>query len=514
MKSIYKFALLGLLTLGISSCSEDQLETTPSTSVDTEQLMGSTSKAIASLNGIYRMLYSVGYTSGWESEEMGITAFNHVADLMGEDQIQQSSGSGWFYYDYLYMVKSDYTHNAGRPYGTWNFFYTIISNANYLIAADDTMVGEEKDKNYIVGQAYALRALGYFYLSQYYAQTIVGHEDDPCVPLYTEPTTKETKGKGRATNAVVYALIDSDITTAIEKLSHAKTTRDSKSHLGLAEVYGLAARVALVEEKWKDAKKYAELAIDGAQKEGLEITEVNNFLGVNNAASKNVMWGLKIVADQSQALASYFSHMDASAGKYGAAARVQINRELYDSMDAADARRVWWNPNDSHNKSNGYQQEKFKFSNQSTYEGDYVLMRVEEMYLIKAEAQCMLDDDEGAQATLNEYMKTRVADYNCTKTGKAIAETSDPAKATGSLREEIINQRRIELWGEFGRLYDLRRLHQGVYRSVEQGHSAAAVYYASGTEDPENTRWLMTIPQSEFDGNSALDPVKDQNPMN
>ena len=29
------------------------------------------------------------------------------------------------------------------------------------------------------------------------------------------------------------------------------------------------------------------------------------------------------------------------------------------------------------------------------------------------------------------------------------------------LLEEIIIQRRIELWGEFGRIYDIRRLKQG-----------------------------------------------------
>ena len=119
MKSIYKLAFLGLLTLGImSSCSEDLLETSPTTSVDTGQLMGSTSKAIGALNGIYRFMYTANYTSRWQHEEFGITAFNHVADLEGEDMIQQAAGSGWFWYDYLFDVKGDYTHNGGHPYGT------------------------------------------------------------------------------------------------------------------------------------------------------------------------------------------------------------------------------------------------------------------------------------------------------------------------------------------------------------------------------------------------------------
>src|SRR3712207_1335817 len=84
-------------------------------------------------------------------------------------------------------------------------------------------------------------------------------------------------------------------------------------------------------------------------------------------------------------------------------------------------------------------------------------------------------------------------------------------RSTGSLREEIVNQRRVELWGEFGRLYDLRRLHQGVYRTTEQGHPGAGI--VKGIDNPDSNLFLMTIPQSEFDGNKALDAEKDQNPM-
>lgn len=511
MKSLYKYAFVGLLALGMSACSEDLLETSPTTSVDTGALMASTSKAIASLNGVYRFLYTSGYTSGWEHEETGIMSFNHVADLMGEDMIQQASGSGWFWYDYQFNVKSDFTHNAGRPYGTWNYFYTIISNVNYLIASDQTMQGDEAEKNYIVGQAYALRAMSYFYLAQYYAPRLAGNEKAPCVPIYTEPTTKETKGKPRATNADVYKQIDSDMAAAIERMKKAKATRDSKSHLGLSAVYGWAARVALTEEKWQDAKTYAENAISEAGKEGLDIMTVSNFSGLNNAEAKNVLWGLKIVPDQTQQYASFYTFMDPALGKYGATARVQINKDLYAMMGEKDARRAWWDPQEKANKDNGYQQVKFKCSNIATFGGDYVLMRIEEMYLIKAEAQCMLGDDKGAQATLNGYMKTRDAEYNCAKTGKAIAETTNPKIATGSLREEIINQRRIELWGEFGRLYDLRRLHQGVYRTTEQGHPGAAI--VDGIDNPDSHQFLMTIPRAEFDGNKALDAEKDQNPM-
>ena len=510
MKRIYQYAMMGLLGLAaLTSCSEDLLETSPTTAVATNEMFGNTDRSISALNGIYRSFYTTGCTSGWTAEEFGYSAFVLTADLMGEDHIQQKSGSGWFWYDYQYDVKGDYTHTSGRPYGVWNFFYTTIANANYLIGAEETMAGETSDVNYIVGQGYALRALSYFMLSQWYARTLVGHENEPCVPIYTDQTDKKTPGQPRATVAAVYKQIDSDIAKAIALLKATTRERDDKSHFGLAEAYGLAARIAQVEEDWNAAKNYAVLAIEAAAAEGLGIAEVSQFPGLNDVSANNVMWGMHIKSDQSTMYSSFFCHMDADQGKYGFNARQQITRTLYALMGENDARRAWWNPKDKANGSNGYQQEKFKFKNYTTWEGDYIFMRVEEMYLVKAEAECMLGDDAAAQQTLAKLMAQRDPDYKCEKTGKALGVTSN--EITGSLLEEIINQRRIELWGEFGRIYDLRRLHQGFIRTEEMGHTRTLS--GRGSEDPESYIWVMVIPQSEFDGNATLDISKDQNPF-
>ena len=216
MKTIYKFSLITLLSMTMfSSCSEDLLDTSPTTAIATNEIGQSTGKAMAAINGMYRLLYTYGYTSYWESEEFGLVALNLASDLMGEDHIMNKSGSGWFWFDYLYDVKSDYTKDYGRPYGVWNFFYTLIANANYIVNAEETMEGDPSDVKYIVGQAYALRSFSYFMLAQWYARTLVGHEDEPCVPIYTKPTVAGTQGEPRSTNAQVFEQIDSDIAKAV-----------------------------------------------------------------------------------------------------------------------------------------------------------------------------------------------------------------------------------------------------------------------------------------------------------
>ena len=76
-------------------------------------------------------------------------------------------------------------------------------------------------------------------------------------------------------------------------------------------------------------------------------------------------------------------------------------------------------------------------------------------------------------------------------------------------------QRRIELWGEDGRIYTIRRLHQGFLRPSEYGWPSGLLLptHAQAMVDPASYLWVLTIPQAEFDGNVNMDPSKDQNPI-
>lgn len=508
-KNLFKYLLVGMAACSLTACC-DQLETAPSASVSGDQLLGSATNALIPLNGVYRAMYTAGVSNAANTHQcFGISAYNIMADVMGEDFIMAAQGSGWFWYDCVYQVKDMYTSTAWRSYDTWNGYYTWISNVNYIINAGDAMTGTDSEKNYVLGQAYAVRAYTYFMLAQLYARTYKGHETEPCVPLYTEPTDIHTDGKPRATVEEVYQQITDDLEHAITCLSATTEARASMTHINLGVAYGFQARVALVMEDWNTAKEAAENAILNS---GCQVGTGDNLTkGMNSVELPNVMWGAAISADQSGMYAGFFTHLDVDAHAYGESARKQINKQLYAKMGVNDIRRNWWNPNDPNNEEGGYQQEKFKFADVSLWTGDYIWMRVEEMYLTAAEAYCRLGDESKARLNLNAVMQQRDADYNCTKTGTALGKlTSDE---TGSLLEEIITQRRIELWGEFGRIYDIRRLKQGFTRTTDMGWPASALIQGTDTQDPESYAWVMTIPQSEFDGNPSLDQTKDQNPI-
>lgn len=507
MKNKLIYILIGIMSLFVlSSCSEDTLETIPTDSMSGTGLLSNANSALVPLNGIYRSMYTAGWsTTGNTHQCFGITAYNLMGDVMGEDMIMNATGSGWFWFDAIYNVKQRFAQTTWRSYDLWNAYYKWIANANYILAAEETMAGLPSDVNYVIGQAYAIRAYSYFMLAQTFARTYKGHETEACCPIYTEPTVAGTQGNPRASVQEVYTQITNDIDKAVELLNG--TTRKHISHIDYSVALAIKARIAMVMENWAVAKKAAEDAIAASS---AKIIPVASFKGVNNVNAGNVMWGAEIIADQSGMYAGFFTHMDHEAKAYGESARKQINKLLYAKMGAKDARRAWWDPTNATNKTNGYQQEKFKFSDIKTWLGDYIWMRIEEMYLTAAEAAVRLDDDATAKTHLMALMSQRDPDYATAKTGKTLsALTSDDS---GSLLEEILIQRRIELWGEFGRIYDIRRLKQGFRRTAEMGWPTAALLGNRPTNDPESFMWVLTIPQKEFDGNKNMNPETDQNP--
>jgi hypothetical protein len=139
-------------------------------------------------------------------------------------------------------------------------------------------------------------------------------------------------------------------------------------------------------------------------------------------------------------------------------------------------------------------------------------MRVEEMYLTAAEAACHANNDALAKEYLMALMSVRDPNYSTNKTGNALATIT--TESTGSLLDEILIQRRLELWGEDGRIYTIRRLHQGFERTAANGWPSGLLIptHAAAAKDPASYLWVLTIPQAEFDGNINMDLAKDQNP--
>lgn len=498
MKKLLLIATIAVLSLA-TSCSKEALNTNPTDAVSGEFMLENTNGGLMALNGTFRYMWQWGVTTtGNYHQCFGIQSYALMGDLMGEDMVMEAQGNGWFWFDYRYAVKDRYTSGAWRSYDCWNYYYTIISQVNYIIAAQETMQGPSSEVDYIMGNAYALRAYCLHYLAMTFARSYIGHEDRLSVPIYTETTSAGTEGKPRSTNREVYAQAVSDINKAIELLGKGQAQKHC-SHIDLYVANGIKARIALYMGDYQAAYDAAIAAMGTKKKVIDDVTQ-----GYNDANAADVMWGAEIIRDQGTTNPQFLAHMDYRFGGYGAAARKACSKWLYEKINPNDSRKAWW----KHEKLvsvQGYQQYKFLFKDpKDTYVGaDHIFMRVPEMYLIAAESALRINNEPRAKELLNEFMSHRQPGYDCSaKTGTALgALTTDE---TGSLLEEIILQRRIELWGEYGRIFDIKRLRQGFVRTAEMGHPASSLLNSLHLEDPESFDHVLTIPQAEMDANKFM----------
>ena len=538
-KFIYTIALAACTLLG--GCS-DLMETSPSGEVDKGMILKDVEAVKVAMNGVYSTMYNrIDFVTANAHQCFGNMAVILTAELMGDDMVHTAEGPGWFFKDYCYEQRVRYTSKIWRCYFTWKYFYEIISNVNYIISARNTATGDADQLKDVMAQAYAVRAYAYFMLIQSFQQTYKGHEKLPGVPIYTEPTSSSSKGKGRGTVELVYKQINDDLTTAIGLFEESGLTQQHISNIDIYATWLLKARVALVQNLWEDA---AEAADNAMKKPGctlLSMTDATVTPGTfddsskewttgktpfNSIKSSSVMWGAEVLSEQCQVFASFYSHMDACTDVYYAAESPKcISNWLYSQIPNTDVRKTWWNgdigiPAEewSYGANIDYNQHKFQWANQKANTGDYIFMRLEEAYLIKAEALCRNSDEDLARPVLLELGRRRDTNYAtriASLTGNV--QTFGTTGTVKTLLDEILLQRRIELWGEAGRIFDIMRQGAGWTRYWEvngkkSNHTNYLSKYAEYMNFPSDyIECILMIPQAEIDNNPNIS-ADDQNP--
>lgn len=116
---------------------------------------------------------------------------------------------------------------------------------------------------------------------------------------------------------------------------------------------------------------------------------------------------------------------------------------------------------------------------------DAIVMRLPEMYLIKAEAQLGQGNAGGAMTTINELRQAR-----------AIAGQDNKLSAATATLDDILSERAIELCGEQMRWFDLKRTGK-LYEYITKYNAQAS---AAIKADATGKKYLYRpIPQAELD---------------
>ena len=257
------------------------------------------------------------------------------------------------------------------------------------------------------------------------------------------------------------------------------------------------ARVALVQQDYEKAASYAEAA-----REGYSLMSADDYKsGFNDYKNGEWMWGIHIQEDQSDGYGNFMAFMSRNYASTQIRTSPKVmNVLLYDAFPDSDVRKQLVDPTGLHEDldlpSNfskfEYTSQKFMAASTSLSIGDVPFMRAAEMYLIEAEAKYKMNQEAASKLVLAELVSARDPEFLAfTTTGEAYYE-------------ELLLQRRMELWGEGFRFFDLKRLGRKLDRT--DTNTSRTVINNLYVVEPDDTRWQWAIPRQEINANEEIEP--------
>ena len=469
------------------------------------------------------------------------------------------SGGNQYYDRFQYY---HYQMNIG-PTGycslVWYHYYQFIKATNDLIsvAKGSEMLKEQ------CGVAKTFRALYYLDLARFYDPLYAVSTERPSymtelepvkgltVPVIDENTTEElAKNNPRLPRGEMFQFIFNDLNDAEEGL--ASYVPASKNLPTLAVVYGLKARaylwlggfqesdflegdydttkypdVLIGNEAYAKAAEYARKAITASGCKPLTEAEYCDPINGFNNATANNSWMWAMIQSSETVLSNlhtWAAHMCSGAGwGYGCGAQPGVRKASYERMSNTDFRKkLIIGPNSTYAdykdvtnlteaewkewglEGNGmytYAHMKFRTNGgekQNSSTGNVVdipMMRVEEMYLIEAEASEHVAPGSG-KALIASFMT-------------AYRDPKYTVPAGADVVEEIIFQKRCELWGEGVLFFDFKRLDMGIDNAYEGSNTPGGLDFSTSGRCPA---WNICIPQAETQQNAALDGKNNPDP--
>ncbi len=521
MKNKFKYIIGAccMSSLFLTGCIDEVYPTSGATSEQLASSSKATEALLWAMPAYTNKLYDEDAGYGW-----GYGSMMHIRDVMTTDVAVISSN-----YDHYNSWESN-TY-IGPSYRStqviWNYFWQYVLTTNNLISAIDENSATDVQIGYLA-IAKAFRASIYLDMAQMY-EFLPNDKTQPLspqgnnilnltVPIVTEKTTEEESyDNPRATRETMSAFILSDLEYAQSHIKSAQINNKTVPSLGV--VYGLKARLYMWIGDYENAQKNARLAIESGNYSPMTKDECLNIKkGFNSLSPKSWMWGAQTTGDDDVVKTGILNWTSwlSNETDYGYAAAgplTMIDASLYAKIDDNDFRKLLWKApkgsdlegqNEYINQTWGeslptYASLKFRPNegNMADYKigsaSAYPLMRVEEMYLIEAEAAAHKNPADG-KTLLTKFMTSyRNPSYTTS------------ASSAEEVVQEVVLQKRIELWGEGQSYYDFKRLDMPVIRGYEGTNFSEARRFNTTTRPA----WMnFCIVQTEGNSNAA---VKDYN---
>lgn len=347
----------------------------------------------------------------------------------------------------------------------WNSSYSLIYGCNAILE------GLEKSTNLSVddieplkGEALVLRSFAHFNLARLFG-------DIPYITTtdYVVNSTVSRLAKQQALQNLI-----TDIIEARPLLPEEDFTGEH-IYVDRAVATALLAKLYLETEQWQMAADAASLLIENGSYllgDNVEGVFLNNSLAT--------IWQLKPREGNNTAEGQAFIF------EFGPPPFVALRPEFVNDFEPADARREFWIGEVTDGSETWYYPNKYKLNSPTDSSEEYsIVMRLAEIYLIRAESRAQLGSLSGAQSDLN-----------------AVRQRANLPPTTASSQEALLDAIATETLHEF---------------FTEQGtrwFNLVRTSKASETLQPIKPAWqptdvLLPVPQAELLANPNLQP---QNP--
>lgn len=494
MKNRFIKILFVASLLTLSSCGDDYLDPMHTTQLLTDETLQEAAEhnpeiILGTLNGVYTLMISPGAAgTDLQHYDFGQKSTDIWLDMLVGDMALATNSYNWYARFTQFQVTQDFSQEEN--YLVWKYYYSVVKSANSIINAlgGNDADPEDPSARYMLGQAKALRAHSYFYLVNLFTREYDAARE--VIPVYTEmgmaPQPKSTMGE-------VYALIIDDLSEAISLLDG--FNRSFKHEINKEVAQGLLAYTYAAMGNYSEAKIISDQVIAS----GYPLTTAAQTAGTvapagfNQVSTPSWLWGYDLEESLGINLVSWWGQIDWFTYSYAYAGdRKAVDLGLFDQIPTTDVRKGQFNPALSYMPTNKFFHPDRAEGGQRYISTDYIFMRVDEMYLLNAEAAAKSGDEPGARARLIELLSLRL-------TGGVAAATSlvDPLSGQ-ALLDEIYKQTRIELWGE-GKAYFAMKRHQA---TITRGSNHL---FHPGVVIPYNDdRMFFKIPQNEILNNPHI----------
>lgn len=412
------FSWLLILTV-MSSCNKFTEIDPPRNSQVSEHVFANEQSVGSAISGLYSEMMS------YPPNPRIFNASTTISMGMYADELMDFSPVHDYEYAIMEMGLDD---NSSQPISYWSNAYDYIYMSNAIMDGVNASDGiRDAVKKRIIGEMKLVRAFSHFYLVNVFGDVPYTNTSDYRLNML-QPRTPENE---------VYELIIADLTSAIDAMDAAYPSA-GRARPNKYTAVALLSRVYLYLQQWELAETLASTVIDAGTYQ-LEPLLEDVFL----KDSREPIWQLAVTSNNTNT-----SEGDQMVPASNGVPTYYLRDELLNDFEAGDKRKQAWVRSVDHLSQTWYYPYKYWGYTGSTQQY-YCMMRLPEMYLIRAEARTQ-------QNKIGDAVKD--VDILRSRAGLPLIKDTDPAIDKTALLDKIMHEKRIEFFAEWGhRWFDLKR---------------------------------------------------------